>query len=79
MIEQDTPCDSILFVVQGKVQLHMVDEFTGDRYLLDTLQQGDVIGQYSVLFMHPFLFSATAASQVRVLRLSKEVLVAQLC
>ena len=44
MIEQDARCDSILFVVQGKVQLHVVDEITGDRFLLDTLQQGDIIG-----------------------------------
>ena len=37
IIEQDSVCDSIIFIVQGKVELEIVDEVTGDRFILDTL------------------------------------------
>ena len=33
-----------MFVVQGKVELEIQDEVTGDRFSLDILQQGDIIG-----------------------------------
>lgn len=40
-------------------------------YLLDTLKQGDTIGQYSVLFGQALEFNATAKTSVRILTLSE--------
>lgn len=58
-----------MFVVQGKLELEIRDEMTGDRFSLDILQQGDIIGQYHVLYEERFLFMARAVTQVRLLHL----------
>lgn len=44
----------------------------GEKHVLHTLKQGDVLGQYSVLFNQNFLFSAEATTQVRVLTLDQD-------
>ena len=44
LVEQDTNCDSIIFIVSGKVDIVIVDEITTDAFILDTLKQGDFIG-----------------------------------
>ena len=41
----------------------------GDKILLDVLNAGSIIGQYSVLYEEPFIFSAVAKSSVRLLLL----------
>lgn len=66
---QDDQCNSIIFIVQGKVDIEMQDEVTGQKYVLDTLTQGDVIGQYSVLYTTELFFTVRAATYTRVLML----------
>ena len=41
-------CTSIVFIVNGLVDVELLDA-DQNKYLMDTLKQGDCIGQYSVL------------------------------
>mmetsp|Transcript_11980 Transcript_11980/g.18510 ORF Transcript_11980/g.18510 Transcript_11980/m.18510 type:complete len:130 (-) Transcript_11980:16-405(-) len=68
IIATGEPCSSILFVVHGELELRIYDE-DGNSTVLDTLQQGDTIGQYSVLANEGFMFTATANTNVRLLTL----------
>mmetsp|Transcript_34327 Transcript_34327/g.52595 ORF Transcript_34327/g.52595 Transcript_34327/m.52595 type:complete len:135 (-) Transcript_34327:473-877(-) len=70
------PCTSLIFVVQGLIELQIFDQ-DGNKYILDTLKQGDVIGQYSVLFNEGFLFTTVAKTSVRILSLDQSFFVDQ--
>lgn len=70
IISAKEPCQSILFLVQGRIELQILSP-TGEIYILETLKQGDIIGQYSVLFEEQFLFSAVAQSNVRLLTIDQ--------
>jgi len=62
-------CKSIFFIVQGRVQLTTEDKNGVDKHVC-YLQQGDSIGQYSILFDEPSNFTAKAVTKVRLLSLS---------
>lgn len=57
-----------MFVVNGLVEIEVEDN-NHNKYLLDTLKQGDLIGQYSVLFGQEIEFNATAKTHCRLLQL----------
>ena len=68
--EQDTPLKSIMFVLSGQVDLEIRDQVTNDVFLLESLHQGDVIGQYTVLYPNQnLMFRVKASSHVRLLHL----------
>ena len=63
-------CTNIYFIVNGKVDLEIMDQ-EGNIHVLETLQQGDNIGQYSVLYHSDLVFSIMAKStSVRLLTLN---------
>jgi len=64
------PCNSMIFVVQGFLELKVFDR-NGQDYILETLKQGDMIGQYSVLYNESLMFTAVAKSNVRLLTLDQ--------
>ena len=64
-------CSSLIFLVQGQIELVIYDE-NGNESTLELLNQGDVIGQYSVLFDEEIMFSVFAKTNVRILTLSQE-------
>lgn len=66
-------CNSIIFVVNGLINLITEDE-DEKIYNLKNLKQGDIIGQYSVHLGHEFKFKAIAESHVRILKLTSEFL-----
>ncbi len=57
-----------MFVVQGQVDVLVFDK-NGGETVLDSVGQGGIIGQYSVLFDETPIFSAVARTRVRVLTL----------
>ena len=59
-----------MFIVKGDVELQITD-YNGVKHVLDTLHQGSCIGQYSVLYEEPFIFTAIAKSFVRFLILDQ--------
>lgn len=71
IISSNEPCTSIMFVVQGHIELQVYNQF-GETYVLDTLGQGDVLGMYSILFNEAFLYTAVAAKNVRLLTIDQQ-------
>ena len=63
-------CTSIMFVVYGKIELIIPDN-RGEKHILRTLIQGDMLGQYSTLFNKSFVFSAIAKTNVRLLTIDR--------
>ena len=59
----------LMFIVNGFVDIE-IEDTDHNPYLLDTLKQGDLVGQYSVLFGQEYEFKMTAKTSVRVLKLS---------
>lgn len=70
IIQVGDTCSAIMFIVNGLVDVEILDA-DRNKFLLDTLKQGDSIGQYSVLFGQAFEFNATARTHVRILTLSE--------
>ena len=64
-------CHHILFVVNGLVDVQIVDG-NQNKTTIDTLKQGDLIGQYSVINGDEFEFAVQARTNVRVLYLTRE-------
>lgn len=62
-------CKAVMFIVNGTVDVEIADA-DNNLYKLDTLKQGDTIGQYSVLFGQEFEFKLTAQTHVRLLKLT---------
>ena len=62
---------SIIFIVEGDISLTVFDS-QGNEITLENLNQGDVIGQYSVLFNEEIMFSVKALTNARILTLSEE-------
>ena len=52
----------------------MLDE-EGDIHMLEELGQGDIIGQYSVLYDTELMFSVIAKTSVRILTLDQDFFV----
>lgn len=68
----DQTCKHLYFVVNGKVDLEIMDK-SGNIHWLESLQQGDIIGQYTVLYGQDLVFRIVAKSNtVRLLTLSSE-------
>jgi CRP-like cAMP-binding protein len=61
-------CTDLIFVVNGVIELELSNE-NGDTEMLAELIQGDLFGQYAVLFQEELTFSAIAKTMVRVLTL----------
>ena len=59
ILATNEPCTAMYFVVQGRINLY-IHSSLGEKHLLQCLKQGDVLGQYSVLFNQKFLFSVEA-------------------
>ena len=68
ILQMGEKCGFLTFIVNGLVELQLVDE-EGNVYVLETLGQGDMIGQYSVLFDTQLMFSVIAKTNVRILTL----------
>ena len=66
-------CNSILFIVNGLVDIKFIDA-SQNLINVDTLKQGDSMGQYSVINGNEFEFVAIARTNVRVLSISSELL-----
>lgn len=70
ILDMGEECKDIYFVVNGAVDLEVISA-TGDKEVLETLEQGDVIGQFSVFFFTKFVFKIVAkTTTVRILKLS---------
>lgn len=67
-------CSGLTFIVNGILELNIRDQM-GQIYTLEELHQGDIIGQYSVLFDQDLCFSARAKTSVRVLTLDQKFFV----
>jgi len=52
-------CTNIYFVVQGRIELVVLNSM-GEKFVMEVLRQGDIIGQYSILFNESFLFNMVA-------------------
>ena len=62
-------CRKLYFIAYGFVDLEIIDKH-GDVHVLDTLEQGDLIGQYSVLYENFLVFRVVAKStSVKILAL----------
>jgi len=62
-------CNNIYFVINGSIDLEILDPH-GDVITLETLQQGAIIGQYSVLYKQDQVYRMMAKSTtVRLLML----------
>ena len=61
-------CDSILFILEGKVRITILDE-NDKEFTLDYLQKGDIIGQKSILYSQQYGITATAINEVKVYKL----------
>ena len=70
LVAHGEKCPSVMFVVQGKIDLKVIDK-SGEKFLLQSLKQGDMLGQYSVLFDEPLLFTAHAVSNLRILTIDQ--------
>lgn len=65
----DEECSRIYFIVNGCVDLEIMGK-DGSLRILETLEQGDIIGQFSVLFHTKFVFRIVAkTTSVRILTL----------
>lgn len=69
--EAGKPCDDIIFIVNGQIDIQ-VKNISGDKKLLESLLQGSNIFQYAVHSRLPPFISAKAATCVRVLTLSRQ-------
>lgn len=57
-------------MVQGKVSVEIKDKLINESYIVETLQQGDIVGQYSVLFPNcKNMYMVKALTWCRVLHL----------
>ena len=62
------PCQSIIFIINGLVELR-VDDMFGNIYSFLELRQGDIVGQYSTIFKEELMFTVKAKTNVRILTL----------
>lgn len=75
ILDFDEECSKLYFVVNGCVDLEIMSN-DGTIKVLDTLEQGDTICQFSVLFHTKIVFRIVAkATSVRILTLSDEFFV----
>ena len=62
-----------MFVVEGQIEIEVHDS-KDQCCTLDILQQGDTIGQYSILSNAGFKFDANALTDVKLFILTKKFL-----
>ena len=70
ILQMGEKCNVMIFIVNGCVELQVLDE-DGNIHILEILGQGDMIGQYSVLFDTELMFSVIAKTNVRILTLDQ--------
>lgn len=75
ILDYDQECQKIYFVVNGAVDLEIVTN-DGETRVLETLEQGDIVGQYAVLYHTKSVYRLVAkTNMVRVLTLGDEFFV----
>lgn len=75
ILDFDQNCNKIFFIVNGCVDLEIIDN-SGRLRVLETLEQGDFIGQFSVLFHTKLIFRIVAkTTSTRVLTLGDDFFV----
>ena len=75
LLDFDNECIKMFFIVNGCVDLEILGN-DGSVKILDTLEQGDTIGQFSVLFHSKLVFRVIAkTTSVRVLTLGENFFV----
>ena len=75
ILDFDDECSKIFFLVNGCVDLEILGN-DGSIKILDTLEQGDIIGQFSVLFHTKLVFRVIAkTTSVRILTLGDDFFV----
>ena len=70
ILQMGEKCNFMMFIVNGVVELQVLNE-EGQLHTLELLGQGDMIGQYSVLFNNDIMFSVIAKTNVRILMLDR--------
>jgi len=68
LTSRDENCKALTFVVDGQIEL--LDGEGENERVIETLAQGDTIGQFSVLFDERLNFDSRAKTPMRVLTLS---------
>ena len=79
LVKQDTPCDQLIFVLDGEVQIESND--TLHKYTLwENFKSPNVIEPYSLFGMRPyFTASYTALTEVNTLHIEKSYILNELC
>lgn len=72
VLDFNEECQKIYFIVNGIVDLEIIDK-EGKIHTLDCLEQGDFIGQYSVLYISTLVFRIIVKSTTaRILTLDDD-------
>ena len=74
ILQMGQNCGFMVFIVNGLIELQVLDE-EGGVHTLEELGQGDIIGQYSVLYDSELMFSVIAKTCVRILTLDQNFFV----
>jgi CRP-like cAMP-binding protein len=69
MISNGDVCDSVIFVIDGKIEIEV--EQDGDSQVIASLKRGDIIGCQGILEGDDYDFSAICMSTVNVFKLPK--------
>jgi CRP-like cAMP-binding protein len=79
LVRQDTPCNQLIFVLDGEVQIESKDR--AHQYTIwETFKSPNVIEPYSLFGMRPyFTASYTAVTEVNTLNIDKSYILNELC
>ena len=79
LVRQDTPCNQLIFVLDGEVQIESKDR--SHQYTIwETFKSPNVIEPYSLFGMRPyFTASYTAVTEVNTLNIDKSYILNELC
>ena len=79
LVRQDTPCNQLIFVLDGEVQIESNDK-THKYTLWENFKSPNVIEPYSLFGMRPyFTASYTAVTEVNTLNIDKSYILNELC
>ena len=79
LVRQDTPCNQLIFVLDGEVQIESNDK-THKYTLWENFKSPNVIEPYSMFGMRPyFTASYTAVTEVNTLNIDKSYILNELC
>ena len=70
ILQMGEKCNLMISIINGLVELQIIDE-DGYIHILEKMGQGDIIGQYSVLFDTELMFSVISKTNVLVLTLDQ--------